>query len=78
MKWTYKFETPIMLKDGRSIVSLVHARDLLIDLPALRAERPHWQQTTDRLFEAARTGRPDTIAWAYTQLMLALKTDGLV
>jgi hypothetical protein len=34
MKWTYKFETPIMLKDGRSIVSLVHARDLLIDLPA--------------------------------------------
>jgi hypothetical protein len=78
MNWTSKFPKPIVLKDGRKIMSLIQARDFIVTLPALHLKNAHWEYATDVVFDAARTGDDVAIATAYEQFLRALTAEGLL
>jgi hypothetical protein len=78
MKWISKFPKPIVLKDGRTIMRLIQARDLIVTLPALHLKNAHWEYATDLIFDAARVGDDASIATAHEQLLRALKVEGLL
>jgi hypothetical protein len=78
MKWISKFPKPILLKDGRSIASLIQARDLIATLPPAHLKNAHWEYATDLVFDAARHGDEASILAAYQHLLGALKKEGLL
>jgi len=78
MNWTSKFPKPIALKDGRKIMSLIQARDLIITLPSPHLKNAHWEYATDLIFDAARTGDDVAIIMAYEQFTRALKAESLL
>jgi hypothetical protein len=78
MKWTAKFSRPITLKDGRSISSLIQARDLVALIPAAHLRNAHWEYAADLIYDAARHGDTNTIGQAYEQFLRALKAEGLL
>ena len=78
MKWAQRFPKPIVLKDGRRLVSLVQARDFMSALPPSRVKNAHWVYAADRLFDAARTEDAELIGDAHAQLLRALAAEGLV
>jgi hypothetical protein len=78
MKWTSKFSKPIVLNDGRTIASLIQARDLIVTLPPLHLKNAHWEYATDLVFDAARVGDDVSIATSHEQLLRALKAEGLI
>jgi hypothetical protein len=41
MKWTSKFSRPIVLNDGRTIGSLIQARDLIVLIPSPHLRNAH-------------------------------------
>ena len=78
MPWDEKFWTPIILKDGRRIESLSEARELMLSLPTLRRNSVMWQYTAELLKEAAADNTHLPHVDAETQLLLALKAEGLI
>ena len=78
MSWTRKFDEPIVLKDGRKLVSLDDARRLMLSLPESNRRAYHWQSAGELLQVAAcRDGR-FAFAQAKAQLPRALEAEGLI
>jgi hypothetical protein len=79
MGWTVKLPEPILLKDGRALANLAHARDFILGMPERHQAKDHWQQASEllmkvasgRLVQANMTGVANTLA-------VALKADGLI
>ena len=76
MKWTSKFPKPIVLRDGRTIASLIQARDFLATVPAPRLKNSHWQYATDLLYDAAHNS--EVVGTAHEQFQRALMAEGLL
>ena len=76
MRWTSKLPKPIVLKDGRTIASLIQARDFLGTIPALHLKNAHWEYSSDLLYDAAHND--DVVGTAYDQFLRALRAEGLL
>jgi len=76
MPWTRKLPTPIALNDGHVIATLSDAARLMLVLPKLHADNPHWQYVGELLLEAA--GDKESVSDAEAQLRIALKAEGLI
>jgi hypothetical protein len=76
MPWSRPLSEPIVLKDGREIVTLNDARAVMRSLPAQNRNNGVWLYTGGLLLEAATSDGPvgETIA----NLRRALKAEGLI
>jgi hypothetical protein len=78
MSWLSKFDTPIMLNDGRKLATLADAHRLMHSLPESRIRTDRWQYTRDLLLKAASRDGAFALAQVCAQLPRALKTEGLI
>jgi hypothetical protein len=76
MPWTRKLSVPIVLKDGRTIVTLNDARVVMRSLPTQTQNNDVWLYTDGLLLEAATSDGPMGITIA--NLRRALKAVGLI
>jgi hypothetical protein len=72
MTWHRKLPTTFYLNDGRSIVTLAHARDLLLELPAPHRAGDHWVSAGELLLQGAYRSRRDKIADVHAEISRAL------
>lgn len=77
MPWTRKLEPPVILKDGRKLLTLADARLLIQSLPEGRGAEPAWQLTGDVLMGAA-SGQESAVRKINLQLIRALQKDGML
>ena len=75
MPWLFKFEPPIVLKDGRRLETLADARALVFLLPIGQLESLHFMSAVRLLEEASRDWM--IVSKARAQLVAALKAEGL-
>lgn len=61
MAWSRKFDEPIVLPDGRKLMTLRDAADYIIDLPTETASSPDWQLAMEALSLVSESG-PTTLA----------------
>lgn len=54
--WQCKFEDPIILPDGRELVTLSDAADYITGLPEKETDLPDWQVAVEALLLATRSG----------------------
>jgi hypothetical protein len=79
MPWSAKFATPISLNDGRQLMTLDDAAELVMGLPDARLHKPCWTRAIDVLIEASDDDAPsDAIAEAEAKLAIAFKLEGLI
>jgi hypothetical protein len=78
MPWSYTFLTQIVLKDGRTISSLMQARAMMIELPVFRQTNSDWRYTAELVFEASRCGDEIALRDAHAQMLSALEAEGLL
>src|SRR5215467_1081285 len=53
MSWSLKFDEPITLSNGKALVTLRDAGNYVVDLPASKSIREHWQLARTFLVSAA-------------------------
>jgi hypothetical protein len=53
MPWSTQFEDPIVLPDGKPLITLQEAADYILKLPKLEQKLPAWQAATEALIMAA-------------------------
>jgi len=56
MPWSTRFDEPIRLRDGASLITLQHAADYVMGLPAEIQQQQRWQIAVENLINAAETG----------------------
>ncbi len=56
MPWSTRFEQPIALRGGAKLVTLQHAADYIIKLPADVQQQEGWQTAVETLIQAAESG----------------------
>jgi hypothetical protein len=78
MAWSYTFLTQIVLKDGRTISSLMQARAVMVELPAFRQTNSDWRYAGELVFEVSRHGDESALREAHAQMLLALQAEGLI
>jgi hypothetical protein len=78
MSWAHKLPTPIKLKDGRKIVTLDGARDLMSSLAEGHQDDPAWQYASELLHFASNREDRLSLARARAQLTQVLKAEGLI
>lgn len=78
MVWMQKFAKPIVLKDGRAIVTLADAHDLIVGLPEACQSTADWQFALELLQRASNRGEADSVNLARVQLVWAMNAEGLV
>jgi hypothetical protein len=78
MTWSRRLPKPIHLSDGRAIVTLAQARDVMLTLSHETQTNPYWREAAELLIKAAYRGRQDPIHDAGAQLSRALRADGLI
>ena len=76
MAWTEPFWKPIKLRDGRTLTTLEHARELIAALPASKQAESHWQDSQALLTRASIS--PSAMDEALTVVLGALKSEGLI
>jgi hypothetical protein len=76
MPWSSNLSAPIVLKDGRTIATLGHARQTILSIPEVHQNALPWQHAAVMLSRAAQP--KCGIAEAQMQLELALKVEGLL
>jgi hypothetical protein len=76
--WLRPLLREVFLQDGRRIVTLSDARQVILDLPARRQETQVWAEAGRLLLAASHyvASRADLEA-CEQQLMIALKAEGL-
>lgn len=62
MTWSARFETPIVLEDGRQLVSLRDAGEFIGALPRRTQARAEWQAAAEALLVVAERGGPTMLA----------------
>jgi hypothetical protein len=78
MVWSRKLPRPIYLNDGRTVGTLMAARDVMLSLPTTRLTSEHWRTAAELLLKAAYVGRLESIREAGAQVAHALEADRLV
>jgi hypothetical protein len=78
MSWSRRLPKPLYLNDGRTIVTLAQARDVMVALSRVNQTNPHWRRAAELLMEAAYRGRQEQIQDAGVELSEALRADGLI
>jgi hypothetical protein len=78
MPRTRKFSPPITLRDGRVLKTLRDARLLILALPEMHQRDAHWRYATELLLVAADKKEKYTTMDARSQLIRALKAEGLI
>jgi hypothetical protein len=53
MSWSIKFDVPIVLDDGRELITLRDAAEYVTTLPKKEQSKPHWQTVAGELMMAA-------------------------
>ena len=56
MPWSTPFDDPIVLRGGRKLLTLQHAADYVMKLPADAQREEYWQIAVENLINAAETG----------------------
>lgn len=56
MPWSTPFEDPIILPDGRQLVTLKDAADYITRLPKKESDLPEWQAAIEALMLCSRGG----------------------
>jgi hypothetical protein len=57
-----EFEDPILLPDGRTLITLRDAGDYIAGLPEKESALPEWQTAIETLMRAAERGWPVMLA----------------
>ncbi|WP_018459920.1 hypothetical protein [Bradyrhizobium sp. WSM4349] len=70
MTWSAPFDPPIVLPDGREIVTLLDAGGYITNLPTKEHAAPEWQAAMEALILVAEGGGPTM--FARTGIMRAL------
>jgi hypothetical protein len=78
MPWTSKFPTSIKLKDGRKILTIGDARELMSSLANGRQNDPAWQFAVELLQFASTRDDGTSAGQARAQLVRVLKAEGLL
>ena len=60
--WQRPFDDPVILPEGRRLVTLRDAGDYITKLPKVEHEAPEWQAAMEALILVATSGGPTTIA----------------
>jgi hypothetical protein len=76
MPWTRKLPSLIELKDGRTLVTLADARDVMRSLPRPHLRREHWLYAEALIHEAANGG--GAMGETQAHLTRALRVEGLI
>ena len=71
--WGRAFEDPILLPDGRKLVTLKHAADYIMKLPKAEQKHEKWQVAVECLIMAAEGRGP--LVHARIGVMQALNRD---
>ena len=58
MPWSTRFEDPIILPDGRQLLTLKDAADYITKLPKTESDLPEWQTAIEALMLCRRGGAP--------------------
>ena len=56
MPWSTPFEDPIVLPDGRMLLTLKDAADYIMKLPKTESDLPEWQTAIEALMLCSRGG----------------------
>ena len=56
MPWSTSFEDPIILPDGRQLLTLKDAADYITKLPKKESDLPEWQTAIEALMLCSRGG----------------------
>jgi hypothetical protein len=75
--WSRRLAKPIYLNDGRTVATLAHARDLMLEIPTALRGAAHWRLAADLVVAAARLGGQEPIRLAGAQMSSALRADDL-
>jgi hypothetical protein len=62
MTWSRPFEDPVILPDGRALVTLEDAGNYITKLPKAEHETPEWQAAMEALILVATSGGPTMFA----------------
>jgi hypothetical protein len=62
LPWSASFEDPILLPDGRQLLTLRDAADYVTKLPKAEHSAPEWQAAMEALILVAETGGPTMLA----------------
>jgi hypothetical protein len=60
--WSAKFDDPIILPDGRKLLTLRDAATYIIELPKAQHEAAEWQAAMEALILVATSGGPTMFA----------------
>ena len=58
MPWSTRFEDPIVLPDGRKLLTLKDAADYITKLPKKESDLPEWETAIEVLMLCSRGGAP--------------------
>jgi hypothetical protein len=78
MNWAQKLPRPVVLKDGRSLDTLLDARDLIAAFPLPRQRDALWETAADLLYDAAHKSDDAAVRAFAVQLRLALNAEKLI
>ena len=79
MPWSAKFTNPIALNDGRQLMTLDDAAELVMGLPDARLHKACWAKAIDVLIDASDDeASTSIIADAEAKLAIAFKVEGLI
>ena len=79
MPWSAKFANPIALNDGRQLMTLDDAAELVMELPDARLHKACWVKAIDVLIDASDDeASTSIIADAEAKLAIAFKVEGLI
>jgi hypothetical protein len=74
MPWSTRFDDPIALRGGGTLVTLQQAADHIMALPEKVQRETHWQIAVENLINAAETGG-GWLMFARIAVMRALDAD---
>lgn len=79
MPWSAKFATPIALNDGRQLMTLDDAAELVMGLPDAHMHKTYWVKAIDVLIDASNDeASASAVAEAQAKLLVAFKSEGLI
>jgi hypothetical protein len=78
MPWTRKLAKPIVLKDGRRIVSIGDARELMATVAPGHQDDPDWTLASDLLQNASMRHDAHSVSRARARMIKVLKAEGLL
>jgi hypothetical protein len=62
LSWSREFDEPILLPDGRKLVTLRDAASYITGLPKKEATEPEWQAAIEALMLVVKLGGPTMFA----------------